>query len=128
MCQNLSFSISHTQVQQWFSKLAERRNALKNKEWCKQLRDDGIQYWEGEEANRKSLREGGDLGDLLQQRKLPGLRLSRKNLGLASDLLRNSRLEERQMNFERSKRRRRDDYNDGGGDDDDDDDNNISND
>ena len=62
------------------------------------------------------------MGDLLQQRKLPGLRLSRKNLGLASDLLRNSRLEERQMNFERSKRRRRDDYDDDGGDGDGDDD------
>ena len=98
-------------IQQWFSKLAERRNALKNKEWRRSSRDDGVQYWEGEEANRKSLREGGELGDLLQQRKLPGLRLSRKNLHVASDLLRNSRQEERQINFERVRSRIEEDKN-----------------
>jgi len=91
-------------IQQWFGKLAERRNTQKNKEWRRTSRDDGIRLWEGEEANRKSLREGGQLGDLLQERKLPGLRLSRKNLGVASNLLRESRLEERNVNFERSRR------------------------
>lgn len=90
-----------SRTRNWFVKLAERNNVGKNKEFRRKLRDDGVQLWEGEEANRKSLREGGELGDLLQKRKLSGLRLSRKNLSMGSNLLRESRAEERAINFER---------------------------
>lgn len=93
-------------VHKHYSMVAAMRNAKKNDAWCRATREDGVFSWEEDEVDRKKLKGGGFLGDLLSKPSAPpyGFRMNHKVRNEASNLLYLSRVEERRESL--SKRRR----------------------